>query len=584
MNSQLEIDNHTLVEECRNGDKEALNLFYLRFAPRMLSVIRRYVNDQKDAEDILHDGFIVAFTRLSSLRDAGKVDYWLATIMKNLSLHFLQAQDVTQILHDIPDVEDTPQIEDIIDLETLETLITRLPAGYQKVFRLAVLENKSHKEIAKLLGIAPNSSSSQLFHAKLMMRKLITEYKKQTGVWSILLLGIIGGIVIWRNIPSNNTSVELLTAERKSTSLTQAAPIVIAEGIKKSETGDTDKESSDPNKVSKGLGHTLPGKVTKVSSNTDPGKESKSSGNTDSEKLVKASETSVSTTDDCENNREEVIGSGKVEVGVTESPLYAYGDNVQSMPESNEVKGSSSLWSLRLSADPGFLSLGNGSKDDLMCSTNPANPPSVDFTGPVDNPNKPTTPDTDGIKDKGDKSSIPSARSRSSVYSNYASVPHTNSLPMSFSASVSKTLNKTFSVESGLTYTYLHSTFETFSSKSDCYWHYLGIPVKINIRSFSYQRVKLYASVGGSIDIPLYSKAVVSDSPYASYLESGRFNSPVVWSMFVGYGIGIKLSNRVDIFLEPTLQYHFKHDYTVPNVWSDNQWGFSLPIGFRFNL
>ncbi len=559
MNSQLEIDNHTLVEECRKGDKEALNLFYLRFAPRMLSVIRRYVNDQKDAEDILHDGFIVAFTRLSSLRDAGKVDYWLASIMKNLSLHFLQAQDVTQILHDIPDVEDTPQIEDIIDLETLETLITRLPAGYQKVFRLAVLENKSHKEIAKLLGIAPNSSSSQLFHAKLMMRKLITEYKKQTGVWSILLLGIIGGLVIWRNIQSNNPSAELLTVERKSISLTQAAPIVIAEGIKKSEVGNTDKESSGTGKVSKGSGNTDPDNVTEVS------------------------ETSVSTPDNHENSLKEVKESDQVEVGVTESPLYAYSDNVESMPEINEVKVSSSLWSLRLSADPGFLKLGNGSKDDLMYGANPETPPSVDFNGPCDKPNKPTNPDTDGI-DKDKKSSIPSARSRNSVYSNYASVPHTNSLPVSFSASVSKTLNKTFSVESGLTYTYLHSTFETYSSKSDCYWHYLGIPVKINIRSFSYQRVKLYACVGGSIDIPLYSKAVVSDSPYASYLEGGRFNSPVVWSMFVGYGIGIKLSNRIDIFLEPTLQYHFKHDYTVPNAWSDNQWGFSLPIGFRFNF
>ncbi|MDE6335578.1 MAG: sigma-70 family RNA polymerase sigma factor, partial [Muribaculaceae bacterium] len=213
MERHLHIDNHTLVEECRNGDKEALNLFYLRFAPRMLSVIRRYVSDVKDAEDILHDGFIVAFTRLGSLRDADKVDYWLATIMKNLSLQFLQSQDVAQMLHDIPEVEDTPQIDEIIDLATLETLIKKLPAGYQKVFRLAVLENKSHKEIAKLLGIAPNSSSSQLFHAKLMMRKLITDYKKQTGVWCFLLLCGGAGIMLWHNLMPSKSSSSLLSYE-----------------------------------------------------------------------------------------------------------------------------------------------------------------------------------------------------------------------------------------------------------------------------------------------------------------------------------------------------------------------------------
>lgn len=81
----LQIDNRTLVEECIRGDREAMSLFYTRFAPRMLGVIRRYVPERGDAEDILHDGFIVAFTRLDSLRDFDRVDYWLATIMKNLS-------------------------------------------------------------------------------------------------------------------------------------------------------------------------------------------------------------------------------------------------------------------------------------------------------------------------------------------------------------------------------------------------------------------------------------------------------------------------------------------------------------------
>ena len=213
MDAHLLIDNKTLVEECKKGDKEALNLFYLRFSPRMLGVIRRYIDNINDAEDILHDGFIVAFTRLNSLRDADKVEYWLATIMKNLSLRFLQEQDVAQMLHELPEMEAAPQIEEIIDLNTLENLIKKLPAGYQKVFRLAVLENKSHKEIAKLLGIAPNSSSSQLFHAKLMLRKLITDYKKQTGIWCMLLLFVGGGVMLWRSSDQSHHSREIIIAK-----------------------------------------------------------------------------------------------------------------------------------------------------------------------------------------------------------------------------------------------------------------------------------------------------------------------------------------------------------------------------------
>lgn len=78
----INIDNSTLVKGCLKGDKEALSLFYIRFAPKMMKVVQRYVTDMKDAEDILHDGFIVAFTRLDSLRNLDRVDYWLATIMK----------------------------------------------------------------------------------------------------------------------------------------------------------------------------------------------------------------------------------------------------------------------------------------------------------------------------------------------------------------------------------------------------------------------------------------------------------------------------------------------------------------------
>ncbi len=99
----VDIDNATLVEECKAGDREAMSILYTRFAPRMLHVISRYVRNEEDAHDILHDGFIAAFTRLDSLRDTDRVEYWLATIMKNLSLKFLQSQNVAAILEEIPE-------------------------------------------------------------------------------------------------------------------------------------------------------------------------------------------------------------------------------------------------------------------------------------------------------------------------------------------------------------------------------------------------------------------------------------------------------------------------------------------------
>lgn len=56
-------------------------------------------------------------------------------------------------------------------------IVESLPEGYCKVFKLAVLEGLSHKEIGDLLGIAPHSSSSQLFRAKILLKKMLAGYR-----------------------------------------------------------------------------------------------------------------------------------------------------------------------------------------------------------------------------------------------------------------------------------------------------------------------------------------------------------------------------------------------------------------------
>ena len=80
------------MEECRKGDGGAQPFLY-RFAPRMLRLIHRYVEEERDAEDILHDGYRGLYPPRFA-QNFDRVDYWLASIMKNLSLQFLHNQDV----------------------------------------------------------------------------------------------------------------------------------------------------------------------------------------------------------------------------------------------------------------------------------------------------------------------------------------------------------------------------------------------------------------------------------------------------------------------------------------------------------
>lgn len=61
----------------------------------------------------------------------------------------------------------------------IQEMIRKLPDGYRTIFNLYVFEDKSHKEIAKILNIKENSSASQLHRAKALLAKWIREYLKE---------------------------------------------------------------------------------------------------------------------------------------------------------------------------------------------------------------------------------------------------------------------------------------------------------------------------------------------------------------------------------------------------------------------
>ena len=551
MNRDLHIDNRSLVEECLKGDREALSLFYTRFAPKMLALIRRYVSDPMDAEDILHDGFIVAFTRLRTLRDYDHADYWLATIMKNLALQFLHLQDVGAMLHEIPEIADTPSIDEFLDIETLESLIKELPAGYQKVFRLAVLEKKSHKEIARILGISPSSSSSQFFRARMMMQRLIKDYRAQTGALILILASIPVGIYL---IPADkeaitdgaNTSTPL---SRDSSALTKpnhpmrlAVAATPSAGMPAAKTMPT---------VTAGTASTA---TDSILAETQEVQEVQESPTPPGDKTAPEEEQPTPVPESHYHD---------------DYPLYA--EIPPAITGSQKTEG----WTFGFGVNPGIANF-NAEWSTAGNDMSPGYDPPLgggDYTGPGEDGDNPDigTP------------IIPPADS-GSPFGNYNTTPHHNSMPVSASLLVSRGITGGLSAETGLTYTYLHTEFEGTRSTADCRWHYIGIPFKLKLKFNTSQRLSFYGAAGGAVDFPVYSSASVHMKKGVPELTGGRFSSPVSWSLSAGLGAAIKLSDHLEIFLEPTLQFRFDHDYTVPNVWTDDPVGFSLPIGLRFNM
>lgn len=56
------------IEDCKRGDRKALEQLYRQYAGKLLSVCRHYIKDESAAEDVLHDAFIIIFTSIKHQR------------------------------------------------------------------------------------------------------------------------------------------------------------------------------------------------------------------------------------------------------------------------------------------------------------------------------------------------------------------------------------------------------------------------------------------------------------------------------------------------------------------------------------
>lgn len=176
------MDDSQLIIACKKQDRNAQKVLYERYAPVMMGVCMRYCREEDTALDLLHDGFIRAFTQIGSYTGKGSFEGWLRRIFVNLALEsFRKEKQKNRFLEEYgymlanetdEDVNDLLDIEDIPREEVLE-MIRDLPPGYRTVFNLFIFEEMSHREIAQMLGIKEAASRSQFFRAKTILKNKI---------------------------------------------------------------------------------------------------------------------------------------------------------------------------------------------------------------------------------------------------------------------------------------------------------------------------------------------------------------------------------------------------------------------------
>ena len=141
----------------------------------MYNVSLRMVGNEVEAEDVMQEAFLKAFTKIDSYE--GKVSFgaWLKKIVINRSLDQLKKRKVKfeELNEKIPD-EVVPALDlSEIQMEQLKKTVRQLPDGYRVVLSLYLLEGYDHDEISQILGISNVASRTQYMRAKNKLRQML---------------------------------------------------------------------------------------------------------------------------------------------------------------------------------------------------------------------------------------------------------------------------------------------------------------------------------------------------------------------------------------------------------------------------
>ncbi len=168
-----------LVKGCLKGKSSCQQLLYDKFKQSMFVLCIRYMPTRQDAEDVLQEGFVKVFRDLHQFDESkGKLKSWMSKIFVNTALQHLRSNIKMCCMVDIDTAYDLYIVNDDdifskLSVQELTALISQLPTGYRIVFNMYVVEGFTHQEIAATLNISLNTSKSQLFKAKALLRKQV---------------------------------------------------------------------------------------------------------------------------------------------------------------------------------------------------------------------------------------------------------------------------------------------------------------------------------------------------------------------------------------------------------------------------
>ncbi|MEZ4804435.1 MAG: sigma-70 family RNA polymerase sigma factor [Bacteroidia bacterium] len=176
-----------IIVGCARKDKKCQKLIYEKYYRSMYAVCLRYVNNSDEAKDLLHDGFIKLFDKISSFKEFPKFEAWMRRLFTNHCIDHVRSAykkymvfNADETINQISEETEEDNENSIYKYkpEDLIKAFQQLRPDYRTIINLFAVEGYSHQEIAKELGIEHATSRSKLLRARQSLKLILSEQNK----------------------------------------------------------------------------------------------------------------------------------------------------------------------------------------------------------------------------------------------------------------------------------------------------------------------------------------------------------------------------------------------------------------------
>lgn len=177
----------SIIEKCKQNDRKAQMQLYNQYCQGMYIVAKRFLKQDAEAEDMVQEAFIKAFSKLHQYQAEVTFGAWLKRIVINTCIDALKSKNQQMValeeLHlKVVDTDENDKwlVDDAVTLDDIKEAILKLSEKYRYVVMLYIMEGYDHQEISEILKISEVASRTQLYRGKLQLQERLKQVKNGT--------------------------------------------------------------------------------------------------------------------------------------------------------------------------------------------------------------------------------------------------------------------------------------------------------------------------------------------------------------------------------------------------------------------